>query len=162
MPKIDIAAIAQSNTTSYPAPFRDLVSGRFRKRLGDAGGLTQFGVNLCRLEPGSASSQRHWHEKEDELVYVLDGEVVLIENEGETLLRSGDAAAFKAGTRNGHHLVNRSGRDALLLEIGTRDLNDRGEYPDIDMKFVSENGIDRFLHKDGTPYPAAPPAEPTS
>jgi uncharacterized cupin superfamily protein len=129
------------------------VKGRFRKALGNAGGLTQFGVNLCRLAPGAATAQRHWHEKEDEFVFVLDGELVLIEDDGETVLTAGDAAAFKAGTRNGHHLVNRSGRDALLLEIGTRDLNDRGEYPDLDMTFVCENGVDQFLHRDGTPYP---------
>ena len=141
MPKIDIGAIPETNRTSYPEPFRDLVKGRFRKALGNAGGLTQFGVNLCRLAPGGATAQRHWHEREDEIVYVLDGEVVLIEDDGESVLRAGDAAAFKAGVRNGHHLVNRSGRDALLLEIGTRDPNDRGEYPDIDMVFVSENGI---------------------
>ena len=153
MPKIDIEAIPETNSTSYPAPFRELVKGRFRKALGNAGGLTQFGVNLCRLAPGAATAQRHWHEKEDELVFVLDGELTLIEDDGETLLRAGDAAAFKAGTRNGHHLVNRSGRDAVLLEIGTRDPNDRGEYPDLDMTFVCENGVDRFLHRDGTPYP---------
>jgi uncharacterized cupin superfamily protein len=153
MPKIDIEAIQEANSTSYPAPFRELVKGRFRKALGNAGGLTQFGVNLCRLSPGAATAQRHWHEKEDEFVFVLDGELVLIEDNGETVLKAGDAAAFKAGTRNGHHLVNRSGRDALLLEIGTRDPNDRGEYPDVDMKFVCENGVDRFLHRDGTPYP---------
>ena len=153
MPKIDIKGIAETNSTSYPAPFRELVKGRFRKALGNAGGLTQFGVNLCRLAPGAATAQRHWHEKEDEFVFVLDGELVLIEDNGETVLKAGDAAAFKAGTRNGHHLVNRSGRDALLLEIGTRDPNDRGEYPDVDMTFVCENGVDRFLHRDGTPYP---------
>ena len=153
MPKLDIAAIPEKNTTSYPEPFRALVKGRFRKALGDAGGLTQFGVNLCWLAPGAASSQRHWHEREDELVYVLDGEVVLIEDDGESVLRAGDAAAFKAGVRNGHHLVNRSGRDALVLEIGTRDPNDRGEYPDIDMVFASKDGVDTFLHRDGTPYP---------
>ena len=153
MPKIDIAGLPELNSTSYPAPFAELVSGRFRKRLGDAGGLTQFGVNLCRLQPGAATAQRHWHEKEDELVFVLQGELVLIEDEGETALRAGDAAAFKAGIRNGHHLVNRSDRDALLLEIGARDPNDRGEYPDIDLVFVCEDGVDRFLHRDGTPYP---------
>jgi uncharacterized cupin superfamily protein len=153
MPKIDIKATPETNSTGYPAPFRELVKGRFRKALGNAGGLTQFGVNLCRLAPGAATAQRHWHEKEDEFVFVLDGELVLIEDDGETVLTAGDAAAFKAKTRNGHHLVNRSGRDALLLEIGTRDLNDRGEYPDLDMTFVCENGVDRFLHRDGTPYP---------
>jgi uncharacterized cupin superfamily protein len=129
-----------------------LVQGRFRKALGDAGGLTQFGVNLCRLAPGAASSQRHWHENEDELIYVLDGELTLVEDGGESVLRAGEAATFRAGVRNGHHLVNRSDRDALLLEIGTRSLNDRGEYPDIDLKFVCEDGVSRYLHKDGTPY----------
>jgi uncharacterized cupin superfamily protein len=153
MPKIDIPALPEKNSTGYPPPFDQLVSGRFRKRLGDAGGLTQFGVNLCRLKPGSASAQRHWHEKEDEFVYVLEGELVLIEDDGETVLGPGDAAAFKAGTRNGHHLINRSERDALLLEIGTRDPNDRGEYPDIDMVFVSEDGVDRFLRRDGSAFP---------
>jgi uncharacterized cupin superfamily protein len=152
MPKIDIAAIAETNTTSYPEPFRALVEGRFRKALGNAGGLTQFGVNLCRLNPGAASSQRHWHEREDEFVFVIDGELVLVEEAGETVLRPGDAAAFKAGNANGHHLVNRSRRDAVVLEIGSRDPNDRGHYSDIDMKFVVEDGIDRYLHKDGTPY----------
>lgn len=153
MPKIDIAALPETNRTGYPEPFRDLVAGRFRKRLGAAGGLTQFGVNLCRLAPGAATAQRHWHEKEDEFVYVLDGEVVLIEDDGETVLGAGAAAAFKAGARNGHHCVNRSGRDALLLEIGTRDPGDSGEYPDLDMIFACEDGAVRFLHRDGTPYP---------
>jgi uncharacterized cupin superfamily protein len=153
MPKIDIASIAETNTTDYPEPFRALVKGRFRRRLGEAGGLTQFGVNLCRLAPGSASSQRHWHEKEDEFVFVVDGEVMLVEDQGETLLRAGDAAAFKAGAKNGHHLINRSKRDALVLEVGSRDPNERGYYSDIDMQFVVENGVDRYLHKDGSPYP---------
>ena len=153
MPKIDIAGVPELNSTGYPAPFHELVAGRFRRRLGDAGGLTQFGVNLCRLAPGAASAHRHWHEREDELVYVLEGELVLIEDDGETVLKAGDAAAFKAGVRNGHHLVNRSEREALLLEIGTRDPSDRGEYPDIDMVFISEDGVDRFLHRDGSPYP---------
>lgn len=153
MPKIDVASLPEDNSCGYPAPFHEIAKGRFRKRLGNAGGLTQFGVNLCRLEPGSGSSQRHWHEDEDELVYVLDGEVVLIEDEGETLLRAGDAAGFKAGVENGHQLVNRSDRDALVLEIGTRTPGHSAFYSDIDMKVVNENGVDRFLHKDGTPYP---------
>jgi uncharacterized cupin superfamily protein len=153
MPKIDISAIPEQRASGYPPPFDELVRGRFRKRLGDAGGLTQFGVNLCRLAPGSASSQRHWHTAEDELVYMLEGEAVLVEDEGETVLRPGDAATFKAGVRNGHHIVNRSDRDVLLLEIGTRSLNDYGEYSDIDMKFEMKDGVDRYLHKDGTPYP---------
>ena len=153
MPKIDIAAIPEGNTCGYPAPFHEIAKGRFRKRLGDAGGLTQFGVNLCRIAPGSASSQRHWHEKEDEFVYVLSGEIVLIENDGETLLRAGDAATFKAGVANGHHLVNRSERDALILEIGSRDPNEHAFYSDLDMQLVEEDGEGRYLHMDGTPYP---------
>ncbi|HEX9904020.1 MAG TPA: cupin domain-containing protein [Propylenella sp.] len=153
MPKLDLSAVPEENSCGYPAPFHEIARGRFRKRLGDAGGLTQFGVNLCRLKPGSASSQRHWHEKEDELIYVVDGEVVLIENEGETLLRAGDAAAFKAGVANGHQLVNRSASDALVLEIGSRLAAERAYYPDIDMQLVAERKSDRFLHMDGTPYP---------
>ncbi len=115
MPKIDISALPLRTGTGYPEPLRDMVKGRERKALGDAAGLTQFGVNYTRLKPGAASAHRHWHETEDELVYVLEGELVLVEDDGETTLRAGDAAAFKAGVDNGHHLVNRSGRDALLL-----------------------------------------------
>ena len=152
MPKIDIPAIEEVGGTGYPAPFDAIVTGRFRRRLGNAGGLTQFGVNLCRLAPGAASSQRHWHEGADELVYMLQGETVLVEDGGETVLRTGDAATFKAGVANGHHIVNRSDRDALFLEIGTRSRNDRAEYADIDMLAVVEDGVTRYLHKDGTPY----------
>jgi uncharacterized cupin superfamily protein len=152
MPKVDISAIPESNSCGYPAPFHEIASGRFRKRLGDAGGLTQFGVNLCRLEPGSGSSQRHWHENEDELVYIVEGEVVLVEDEGETVLCAGDAATFKAGVANGHQLVNRSDRDALVLEVGSRMPSEWAYYSDLDMMVVDEDGTSRFLHKDGTPY----------
>jgi uncharacterized cupin superfamily protein len=153
VPKIDIDAIPETNTCGYPAPFHEIAVGRFRKRLGNSGGLTQFGVNLCRLTPGAGSSQRHWHVDEDEFVYVLEGEVVLVEDEGETLLKAGDAATFKAGVENGHQLINRSDRDALVLEVGTRTPDHSAFYSDIDMKVVNENGEDRFLHMDGTPYP---------
>lgn len=152
MPKIELNTLGEINACGYPAPFNEIAKGRFRKRLGDAGGLSQFGVNLTRLEPGSASAQRHWHESEDEFVFIVSGQVVLIEDEGETLLKAGDAAAFKAGVQNGHHLVNQSDRDVLYLEVGTRALQERGDYPDIDMRFESRNGVVRFLHKDGTPY----------
>ena len=152
MPKIDVSAMPEIRATGYPPPFNELVAGRFRKRIGNAGGLTQFGVNLCRLEPGSASSQRHWHDEEDELVYMLEGEAVLVEDEGETVLKPGDAATFKAGVPNGHHIVNRSDRDALFLEIGTRLLNGHAHYSEIDMQAAIENGATRYLHKDGTPY----------
>jgi len=152
MPKIDVASVPEVNSTGYPNPYSDLVAGRFRKRLGNAAGLTQFGVNLCRLEPGAASAQRHWHLAEDEFVFVVEGEVVLVEDEGETLLKPGDAAAFKAGRDNGHHLVNRSQREALILEVGTRSGGDTVEYPDIDLRFVTEDGASKYTHKDGTPY----------
>ena len=153
MPKIDISALPESDFCSYPAPFHEIAKGRFRRQLGDAGGLTQFGVNLCRLEPGAGSSQRHWHENEDEFVFLVEGEVVLVDDEGETVLRAGDAATFKAGVPNGHQIINRSDRDALLLEVGTRTSDSRAHYSDIDMTVVCENGEDVFMHNDGTPYP---------
>jgi uncharacterized cupin superfamily protein len=153
MPKIDVARLKEDNSCGYPAPFHEIAKGRFHRRIGDAGGLTQFGVNLCRLEPGSASSQRHWHEREEEMVYMLEGEVVLVDDDGETALRAGDAATFKAGEANGHHLVNRSGREALFLEIGTRPGTDHLDYPDIDLVLDYDSKGDVFKHRDGTPYP---------
>ncbi|MGQ7790976.1 cupin domain-containing protein [Faunimonas sp. B44] len=149
MPKIDLDAVPEQNSCGYPAPYHEIAAGRFRKRLGAAGGLTQFGVNLCRLEPGSGSSQRHWHEKEDELIVVVSGEVVLVEDGGETVLRAGDVAAFKAGVPNGHQLLNRSDRDALILEVGSRIAGEVAHYSDLDM--VNREGA--YLHRDGTPYP---------
>ena len=125
-------------------------------RLSLAGGLTQFGVNLMTIRPGAWSSQRHWHEKEDELVYMLSGELVLVEDGGETIMRAGDSAAWKAGVRNGHHFVNRTSNDAVFLVVGTKDPTDWGEYSDIDMVFHREDspGLKGggFTHKDGTKY----------
>lgn len=154
MPKIDVASLPITQGTAYPEPFAEPCRARQNTRLGLAAGLTQFGVNLTRLPPGAWSSQRHWHEHEDELVYVLEGEVVLIEDDGEHLLVAGDAAGFKAGVRNGHHLVNRSDRDALLITIGARNDDDFGEYPDIDLKFLPGrySGKGGYTKKDGTPY----------
>ena len=152
MPKIDISALPLRTGTGYPEPLRDMVKGRERKALGDAGGLTQFGVNYTRLKPGAASAHRHWHEREDELVFVLEGELVLVEDDGETTLAPGDAATFKAGVANGHHLVNRSNRDAMLLEIGTRSAHERCHYPDVDLEFVSDDNGDRYVHRSGEPY----------
>ena len=120
MPKIDIAAIAVRQGCPYPKPFDAPCAGRTRRRLGDAGGLRDFGVNLMTLPPGGWSSARHWHSHEDEFVYVLAGELTLIENEGETILRAGDAATFPKGTGNGHHLINRSSKTATYLEVGSR------------------------------------------
>src|ERR1700694_4843669 len=129
MPKIDIAKIPIDTRTGYPPPLDRVVIGRERKRLGNAVGLDQFGVNLTRLKPGAQSAQRHWHEREDEFVYLVEGELVLCEDGGETVLRPGDAAGFKAGVANGHCLVNRSSRDAVYLGIGARAARDWGEYP---------------------------------
>ena len=152
MPKIDIGAIPWKTGSGYPAPFAERVGLRAKKRLGDAGGLAQFGVNLTRLEPGAMSALRHWHEQEDEFVYVLEGEVVLVEEGAETPLRAGEAAAFRAGVANGHHLVNRAGRAAVILEIGTRAAHERAHYPDDDLAVEKRDGGWHFTRKDGTPY----------
>jgi uncharacterized cupin superfamily protein len=152
MSKIDIAKLATDTRTYYPAPFDRVVIGRERKRLGSAVGLDQFGVNLTTLKPGAASALRHWHQKEDELVYMLEGEVVLIEDQGETLLKPGDAAGFKADSGTGHHLVNRTKHDAVYLEIGTRSKHERVEYPDVDLVLVRDDKGARYTHKNGNPY----------
>jgi uncharacterized cupin superfamily protein len=152
MPKVDIDKIALETATGYPPPFDKAVEGRSRQRLARAAGLRQFGVNLCTLKPGAASSQRHWHENEDELVYVLQGEVVLCEDDGETVLKPGDAAAWKAGVPNGHCLVNRSSRDAVFLEVGTRAASERAHYSDIDMMAVRDGKVARYTKKNGEPY----------
>ena len=152
MPKIDIANLETDSKTGYPEPFRQIVLGRVRKRLGNAAGLTQFGVNLTTLKPGAASAQRHWHAAEDEFVYLLAGEVVLCEDGGEVVMGPGDAAGFKAGVANGHCLINRSERDAVYLEVGTRAARERAEYPDIDLRAERDESGMRYLHKSGEPY----------
>jgi uncharacterized cupin superfamily protein len=152
MKKIDMSAVEVSIGSGYPAPYDEPCRQRKRLRLGNVAGLTQFGVNLLRVPSGVWSSQRHWHAAEDEFVYVLEGEVVLVTDDGEEVLRPGDCAGFKAGESNGHHLQNRTERDAVLLEIGARDPRRDGvDYPDIDLTIRA--GARTFLHKDGTPYP---------
>jgi uncharacterized cupin superfamily protein len=150
MPKIDIATIRTIRGVGYPAPFNAPCAERLRQRLGNAGGLTDFGVNLMRLPPGGWSSQRHWHSHEDEFVYVLEGELTLIEDQGETVLSAGDCAAFPKGSGNGHHMINRSKSIAVYLEVGSRHPDDLIRCSDIDMMSASADG--RFVHKDGTPY----------
>lgn len=152
MPRIDIAALPFDRGTVYPSPYDRVVAGRERKRLGNAAGLDQFGVNLTTLRPGAASSLRHWHEQEDELVFVLEGEVVLVEDDGESVLKPGDAAGFKAQAGVGHQLVNRSDRDAVVLEIGTRSPSERVHYPGADLMVVRDPKGTRRTHKDGEPY----------
>ncbi len=151
MPRIDLAAVPRRTGSGYPAPFDVPCAARVRQRLGEAGGLTEFGVNLMRLPPGSWSSQRHWHSHEDEFAYVLEGELILVEDGGETTLRAGDCAAFPKSTGNGHHLVNRSGTTAIYLEVGSRSPADVTTCSDIDM--MSTNADGRFVRKDGMPYP---------
>ena len=138
--------------TIYPQPYAAALEGRTKRALGDLFGLSQFGVNLTVLAPGAASSERHWHEREDEFVYVLAGDVVLIDDEGEHPLSAGMCVGFKAGVPNGHRLVNRSGEPAMLLEIGTRMEEDRAHYPEADMAAVKVDGKFRITHKDGTAY----------
>ena len=152
MPKIDIARASVRTRGVYPDPWGALTHGREKTALGDVAGLTQFGVNLTRLKPGAASALRHWHETEDEFVYLLEGEIMLIEDGGTTVLRPGDAAGFKAGVSNGHHLVNKSQRNALYLEVGTRAKRERAHYPGLDLIYdKDENGV-RFTHLSGERY----------
>ena len=152
MPKIDLTKLQPRESTSYPDAFKPVVKGREKTALGNAADLSQFGVNLTRLKPGAASALRHWHENEDEFVYMLAGELVLIEDGGETIMRPGDCAGFKANVANGHHLVNRTQRDALYLEIGTRAKSERAHYPDVDLEFERDETGVRILHKNGEPY----------
>jgi uncharacterized cupin superfamily protein len=153
MPKrIDLTALTPFIGTLYPPPFDEPCRARERTRLGDAAGLTQFGVNLLRLPPGAWSSQRHWHTGEDEFVYVLEGQVVLVTDAGEEVLRAGDAAGFPANDHNGHCLQNRSGRDARVLEVGSRVTGSVAYYPDIDMVAPAGGKPAAYTHRDGTPY----------
>ena len=150
---VDPQAVRARRTTRYPEPFRQVVAGREKRALGDVAGLTNFGVNLTRLDPGGASALRHWHEKQDEFVYVLEGELVLVTDEGEWVLRPGMAAGFPAGLAVGHQLVNRSDRPALYLEVGDRTPGDRAHYSADDLEAALDpEGRWRFTHKDGRPY----------
>ena len=149
MPKLDLDAIPQTNATGYPTPFDAEVQGRWYRRLAPVAGLTRMGASHVTLKPGAWSSQRHWHSEEDELLVMLSGEAVLVEDEGETVIRPGDVVAWAAGVENGHHLQNRSNVDCVFVAIsaGAKD-KDSGEYPDIDMVFDAEG----YARKDGTPY----------
>lgn len=150
MPKIDLAKVPERKGVGYPPPLDEPCRERVRQRLGEAGGLTDFGVNRMRLPPGGWSSQRHWHSHEDEFVHVLSGELVLVEDDGETLLKAGDSAAFPKGSGNGHHLINRGAETAVYLEVGSRHAGDLTTCSDVDM--MSANADGRFVHKDGTPW----------
>jgi uncharacterized cupin superfamily protein len=138
--------------SGYPAPFAGGYQGRLKRALTEPMGLTQFGVNVTTLEPGARSAERHWHAKEDEFVYVLEGELTLATDEGECTLKPGMAAGFPAGVANGHQLVNRSGAPATYLEIGTRSPDEVATYPDIDLHVIKTAGAFRAYHKNGEPY----------
>jgi uncharacterized cupin superfamily protein len=153
MKKIDIEKVPTRIGSMYPEPYDVPCRQRMRRRLGATANLTGFGVNLCRLPPGAWSSQRHWHSREDEFICVLEGELVLVTDAGEEVLRPGDCAAFRAGDGDGHHLQNRSDREAVILEVGTNATDDICEYPDIDLR-ADDSG---FVHKDGRRYPTPPP-----
>ena len=150
---IEAVSLPSTSSTGYPEPFRQMVAGRSRRRLGDAFGLKNFGVNLARLEPGAMSSMRHWHYKQDEFVYMLEGEAVLVTDAGEQVLKPGMVVGFPAGKPDGHHLINRSNLAAVYIEIGDRLPGDGADYPDIDMK-VHQDAAGKWVYtrKDGTPY----------
>ena len=148
MPKLDLESIEQTNRTGYPAPFDKDVAGRWYRRLAPAGRLTQFGVSHVTLKPGGWSSQRHWHDEEDEFLVILSGEAVLVEDEGRTVLKPGDCAAFPAGVKNGHHLRNESNSDCAFVVVGSG-AGGAGGYSDVDMIWTADG---TFAHKDGTPY----------
>jgi uncharacterized cupin superfamily protein len=150
MPKIDVKSVPERKGSSYPPPFDEAVKDRIKQGLGNAGGLTDFGVNLTRLPPGTWSSHRHWHSREDEFVFVLAGELTLITDAGEETLRTGDCAGFPKNTPNAHHLVNKTGETAVYLEIGTRTPDDVCSYSDVDMHL--DRGKGTFARKDGTPF----------
>jgi len=151
MPKIEITKVPAQQIASYPREFAQVVSGREKQKLGDEVGLTQFGVNITRIKAGSASALRHWHEHEDEFIYMIDGELILHENAGETVLKAGDAAGFKAGSGIAHCLINRTARDAVYLEVGTRAKSERVHYPDVDFMMERDDTGRRYFRKSGDP-----------
>lgn len=151
MPKIDVANVTKRQGSAYPLPFRLKSPNRIKQALGDAGGLTDFGVNLVRLPPGEWSSQRHWHSAEDEFVYVLSGTLTLVTDAGETLLEAGDCAAFPKNSGDAHHMINKGSESAVYLEVGTRTDSDVCSYPDVDLHSDPADGW--YTHKDGSLYP---------
>lgn len=151
MKKINIASLRVSRGSDYPSPFDQPLADTGRQSLARSQGLTAFGVNLKVMPPGSWSSQRHWHSHEDEFVWVVEGELTLVTDTGEEILRAGDCAAFKAGEADGHHLINKSAHNAKVLEIGNVDQRDRCVYPDIDM--LAEPGVAGYNRRDGSLYP---------
>jgi uncharacterized cupin superfamily protein len=152
MPKLDLDAVPVKTGSIYPEPYAGMMAGRSSLRLGEAGGLTQFGANLVILAPGALSSLRHWHLHEDEFVIMTEGECVLVQDAGETVMRPGDCAAFRAGDPDGHHFINRSDREARFLVVGTKAPREVGTYSDVDLRVEIEGGKARFTYKDGSDW----------
>jgi uncharacterized cupin superfamily protein len=152
MPKLDLTKVPVKTGSIYPEPYAAMMKGRSSLRLGDAGGLTQFGANLVILEPGALSSLRHWHMAEDEFVMVTEGECVLVQDEGETVMRPGDCAAFPAGSTNGHHFLNRGDKVAKFLVVGSKAPREVATYSDVDFRLEMDHGKARFTYKDGTDW----------
>lgn len=152
MPKLDLSVLPVRTGSIYPEPYASMVKGRSSLRLGDAAGLTQFGVNLVTLEPGAMSSLRHWHLAEDEFVMVTEGECVMVQDEGETVMRPGDCAGFPAGSTNGHHFLNRSDAPVRFLVVGSKAPREVATYSDHDLKVEIAGGKARFTYKDGTDW----------
>jgi uncharacterized cupin superfamily protein len=151
-PALDPATLTPYTSSGYPEPYRSRVLPREKRQLGDALGLKTFGVNLTTLQPGKESSMRHWHTREEEFVYVLEGEVVLVTDSGEQVLRAGQCVGYPAGSGDGHQLVNRSDRPARYLEVGSRDEADEVFYPEADLLYNPPGRRGRFTRRDGTPY----------
>ena len=152
MPKLDFSKVPVKTGSIYPAPYAEMMAGRSSLRLGDAGGLAQFGVNLVMLAPGAKSSLRHWHLHEDEFVMVTQGECTLVEDAGETLMRAGDCAAFPAGRTDGHHFINHTATEVRFLVVGSKAPREVATYSDVDLRVTMEGGKAQFTLKDGTPY----------
>ncbi len=152
LPALDPRSVPERTGLFYPEAFRGPADERVRQALGDALGLAQFGVNLVRLPPGASSALRHWHEEEDEFVYVLDGELTLVTDAGQQVLGPGMAGGFPAGTEDGHHLINHGAATAVYLEVGSRASEEFVTYPDVDLKMQRRLGKRSYTHKNGQPY----------
>jgi len=152
LPALDPRTVEPHTGTAYPKAFQSVCEGREKAKIGDVLGLKNFGVNVTRLRPGVVSALRHWHDNQDEFIYVLEGELVLVTDAGEQVLGVGMVAGFPAGKADGHQLINKSDHDALYLEVGDRTPGGGAEYPDVDLRVRSTTDGYRFTHKDGTPY----------
>jgi uncharacterized cupin superfamily protein len=149
---LDPKSVTPRTATVYPPEFADVVKGREKRSLGDFFGLTQYGVNLTTLAPGAWSSHRHWHEKEDEFIFIVEGEITLIDDSGEYLLMPGMCAGFKAGVSNRHHLANKTKAPVTYLEIGTRAPQEQAHYSDVDMLYVRNGNTITVTRKSGEPF----------